>query len=125
MKVCIESILHDIKHISEEASQKCVNRRQFHNTMQQKIVNLANSFNIKGLKEYRVRDGLIDVAWLSDLNPIAVFEIDSSLRIKSIRKLLAVEVPSRFWVYYKYDPNNLIGVIQLQHIRFKRERSGN
>ena len=135
----IESILHNIKCISEEIAQKSVSKRQFHNLMQQRIINLANSFNLKGLSEYRVdniradgRNGLIDVVWLADLRPVTVFEIDSSIRIKSIKKLLAVEAPFRFWVYYgsknltslihKYNPDNLIQVIQLQNIHFKRGR---
>lgn len=134
----IESVLHNIKCISEEILQKFVTKRQFHNAMQQRIINLANSFNLKGLSEYRVdniradgRDGLIDVVWLADSRPIAVFEIDSGIRIKSIKKLLAVKVPFRFWVYYgpknltslihKYNPDNLIQIIQLQDIRFKKE----
>jgi len=132
----IESVLHNIKCISEEISQKSVSKRQFHNVMQQRIINLANSFNLKGLSEYRVdniradgRNGRIDVAWLVDFRPVTVFEIDSRVRIKSIKKLLAVKAPFRFWVYYgsenlasliyKYNSDNLIQVIQLQDIYFK------
>jgi len=135
----IESVLHNIKCISEEISQKSVSKRQFHNAMQQRIINLANSFNLKSLSEYRVdniradgRNGRIDVVWLADLRPVTVFEIDSRIRIKSIKKLLAVKVPFRFWVYYgsknlaslihKYNSDNLIQVIQLQDIYFKRGR---
>lgn len=133
----IESVLHNIKCISEEISQKSVSKRQFHNVMQQRIINLANSFNLKGLSEYRVdnirvdgRNGRIDVVWLADLRPVTVFEIDSRIRIKSIKKLLAVKVPFRFWVYYgsknltslihKYNSDNLIQVVQLQDIHFER-----
>lgn len=125
------SIEFILKCISEEIAQKSVSKRQFHNAMQQRIVNLANSFYLKGLREYRVdniradgRGGLIDVVWLAGLRPVAVFEIDSRIRIKSIKKLLAVEAPFRFWVYYgsknltslihKYNSDNLIRVIQLQ-----------
>lgn len=132
----IKSVLHNIKCVSEEILQKSVSKRQFHNAMQQRIINLANSFNLKGLSEYRVdniradgRDGRIDVVWLADLRPVTVFEIDSRIRIKSIKKLLAVEVPFRFLVYYgpknltslihKYNSDNLIQVIQLQDIYFK------
>ncbi len=132
----IESVLHNIKYISEEISQKSVSKRQFHNAMQQRIINLANSFNLKGLSEYWVdniradgRGGRIDVVWLADLRPITVFEIDSRVRIKSFKKLLAVKAPFRFWVYYgpknltslihKYNSDNLIQVIQLQDIRFR------
>ncbi|MBU4259588.1 MAG: hypothetical protein KKI12_09040 [Proteobacteria bacterium] len=135
----IESVLHNIKCVSEEISQKSVSKRQFHNVMQQRIINLANSFNLKGFSEYRVdniradgRNGRIDVVWLADLRPVTVFEIDSRIRIKSIKKLLAVKVPFRFWVYYgsknitslihKYNSDNLIQVIQLQDIYFKRRK---
>ena len=135
----IESILHDIKHISEEVLQKYVTRRQFHETMQRRIISLATSFNLKGLSEYRVhniranrRDALIDVVWLTDVEPLTVFEIDSSTRAKSVKKLLAAKVPFRFWIYYgsrdpkplihKYDPDSLIQIIRLQGIHFKRKR---
>ncbi|MBO8131985.1 MAG: hypothetical protein H0Z29_10825 [Candidatus Marinimicrobia bacterium] len=135
----IESVIHDIKHISEEILWKSLNRKQFHDAIQHGITNLANSFNLKGLSEYRVdnfradgRGDLIDVVWLADLRPVSVFEIDSSFRIKSIKKLLAVEVPFRFWVYYgtkdatfliqKYDPKNIIRVVQLENIRFKKRK---
>lgn len=138
----VESVLHNIKCISEEIAQKSVSKRQFHNLMQQGIINLANSFNLKGLSEYRVsniradgRAGLIDVVWLVDLRPVTVFEIDSRIRIKSIKKLLAVKIPFRFWIYYghknltfliqKYNPDNLIQVIQLQDIYFKKSKSSN
>ena len=135
----IESVLHNIKRISEEIAQKSVSKRQFHNLMQQRIISLANNFNLESLSEYRVdniradgRNGRIDVVWLADSRPVTVFEIDSRIRIKSIKKLLAVEVPFRFWVYYgpkglpsliqKYNFGNLIRVIQLQDIYFKRGR---
>lgn len=92
----IESVLYNIKCISEEISQKSVSKRQFHNAMQQRIINLANSFNLEGLSEYRVdniradgRNGRIDVVWLADLRPVTVFEIDSRIRIKSIKNCIS------------------------------------
>ncbi len=132
-QVYIESVLHNIKCISEEIMQKSVSKRQFHKVMQQRIIHLASSFDLKGLSEYRVnniradgRDGLIDVVWLADTRPVTVFEIDSRIRIKSIKKLLAVEVPFRFWVYYgsksliplihRYNFDNLIQIIQFPPI---------
>ena len=135
----IEAVLHNIKCVSEEFSQKSVSRKQFHNAMQQRIINLANSFNLKGLSEYRVdniradgRAGLIDVVWLTDSRPVTVFEIDSRIRIKSIKKLLAVKVPFRFLVYYgpkgltsliqKYNPENLIQVIPTARYTLQTQR---
>lgn len=135
----IESLIHDIREISEEISWKSLNKKQFHDAMQYSITKLAANFNLKGLSEYRVdnvrvdgRGGLIDVVWLANLRPVAVFEIDSSFRIKSIKKLLAVETPLRVWVYYgtkdatslipKYDPKNLILVVQLENIHFKKRK---
>lgn len=116
-----------------------MSRKQFHDAIQHSITNLANSFNLKGLSKYRVDNiradgggGLIDVVWLANLRPIAVFEVDSSFRIKFIKKLLAVEVPFRFWVYYgtkdaisliqKYDPKSLIQVVRLEGIWFKKRK---
>ena len=135
----VESVIYDIKRISEKILWKILNRRQFHDAIQQSITNLANSFNLKGLSEYRVnnvradgRGSLIDVVWLANWRPIVAFEIDSSFRIKSIKKLLTVEALFRVWVYYgtkdatfliqKYDPKNLIRVVQLKNVYFKKRR---
>lgn len=135
----IESVIHNIKHGMKEISRESLNRRQFHDAMQFSITNLANIFNLKGLSEYQIdkvradgRGGLIDVVWFADLRPVAVFEIDSSIRVKSIKKLLAAKAPFRFWVYYgakdatsliqDYDSQNLIRVVRLEGTCFKKRK---
>jgi len=126
----IECILRDINQISKVALQESTSRREFHTEMQHRIFQLAERFNLKSLNEYWVpniradgRGGLIDVVWLADSRPVTAFEIDSSPRYKSIKKLLSIDVPFPFWVYYgskystqfihRYDFENRIQVIQL------------
>jgi len=136
-KVFINSVVRKINQISEEILQRFLSKKEFHKALQQKIVDLASSFNLRGSSEYRIqnvradgRGGSIDVIWKANSRPFAVFEIDSFPRSKSIKKLLLVGTPFRFWVcygsknptlvLYKHDSNNLIKVIKLQNIHFKR-----
>lgn len=45
----------------------------------------------------------------SEIKPIAIFEIDSSIRTKSIVKLLNTEASHKFWIYYgNNDPNKFL-----------------
>jgi len=73
--------------------------------MQREIAHLATRYKGRGTIEYPVtrydgRRGLIDVVWLSGSNPVAAFEIDACLRKKSVQKLLTLDVPMRFWIYF-------------------------
>ena len=137
-KVFIDSVTQKIIQISKEISRISLTRKKFHDAMQQKIVEMANGFNLRGLREYRIqnvradgRGGSIDVVWMMGSKPFAVFEIDSFSRNKSIKKLLLVNAQFRFWVCYgfkdpaslirKYDLNNLIKVIRLKNIHFKKK----
>jgi len=135
----IESITKDIKKIASRISEKILNRKQVRNFLQNNITNLAKDYNLKGEKEYRINNiesskscGFIDVVWLENSKPVAIFEIDSSLRIKSIKKLLSVVIPLRFWIYYgsrdvksifqKNNLNNLIQIVKLEGINILRNQ---
>jgi len=138
----ISLITRKINQISEEILQRFLTKKQFHDAIQRKIVEMANSFNLRGLREYHVqnvrtdgRSGSIDVIWMANLGPVAVFEIDSFPRSKSIKKLLLIDALFRFWVCYgskdplslirKYDTNNLVQVIRLKNIHFSKKRQKN
>ncbi|MDD3043705.1 MAG: hypothetical protein PHV51_07950 [Methanosarcinaceae archaeon] len=119
----------------------------FHSGLQKYISAFAGKFGLCGAMEYPIRafrpdgkTGKIDVAWFEgpgpepgfrpEQPPVAVFEIDSGLRKKSIGKLLAVDAPFRFWVHYgkkeayslleKNDPEGLIRLIRVERPEFKK-----
>ena len=80
---------------------------EFHPFLQNKIAALANEFLLTPGKEFVIpgfrgdgHDGYIDVVWAIGLIPIVAIEIDSALREKSIKKLLASNANLLFWVYY-------------------------
>jgi hypothetical protein len=129
-----ESIIQDIERLAREVQHELMGREQFHSILKRKVARLARKFGLGRCSEYPVtrsdgKLGLIDVVWLSASRPVAAFEIDSSLRRKSIDKLLALEVPFRFWVYYgaknavslirEADPDGLIRLIKLQGVRLE------
>lgn len=106
-------------------------RFSFHQNLQHIISKLATDFGALSQVEYLVKDirnnssnGYIDIVWQRKLGVFAVFEIDSSLRAKSIAKLLVINANFRIWVYYgskdpfkfarKHDPQNKIFIIKIR-----------
>ena len=94
---------------AQESAGDAYNAIQFHNGLLNRIVDLADDYKLKGMPEFEVkalksrgRKWRLDVAWFRKTNRVhAVFEIDSSLRKKSIDKILAHgHVDYRFFVYY-------------------------
>ena len=84
------------------------------------------------LKEVRSnkQNGKIDVVWLQGGSiPIAAFEIDSAVRLKSIRKLLTINSQLRVWIVYgqknfdsflrSEDIENSIILLRLEMLRMK------
>ena len=64
---------------------------QFHDRLRNRIARLAREFGLRGSCEYEMeylheprKKGCIDVVWRSRYATVALFEIDSSLRVKSI-----------------------------------------
>jgi hypothetical protein len=84
---------------------------EFHTFLKNKIAALANKFFLTPEKEYVLPDfrgdnhnGYIDVVWAIGSIPIVAIEIDSALREKSVKKLLASNANLLFWVYYGVSP---------------------
>jgi hypothetical protein len=118
-----------------QSISKGIRRPEFHRELQKYLIELALNFDLQGVTEYKVyfwrdddRVGSIDVVWLDKNIPIVAFEIDSSARLKSIQKLLALNVQFRFWIYYgekditdllcKFNPRRLIRILQIEGINF-------
>ena len=96
---------------------------------------LAAKYDLYGRSEYKIEDfrgkgwdGYVDVIWATGFGkrgvPVAAFEIDSSLRKKSVEKLLAVDAPFRFWLYYGkkgadllLEESDLEGLITLVNVK--------
>jgi hypothetical protein len=130
----VRSVSERILEIASGLTSENMVPLDFHNTLQKKVADLGAEFGFKGVREYPVygseegTEGLADVAWMAKRRLTSVFEIDSSPKVKSVKKLLALESPFRFWVYYGHqhylsmvrsvDRNGLIEVIRLPHIYF-------
>lgn len=84
--------------------------RQMHDLAVQLGFTTIHEFPVQNLVENRV--GRIDIVWLSGLMPVAAFEVDSSLRKKSLLKLLAHPAMYRIWIYYgPVDPSKFVAEI--------------
>ncbi|BAU27748.1 hypothetical protein DFP93_1025 [Aneurinibacillus soli] len=98
-----------VRELTQNRKKKMVDKLEFHMALQKKLLEIAPDFCCYGEKEHLIphvqengRGGRIDVAWwtLADRKLLAVFEIDSTIRTKSLRKILHADCSYRFWVYY-------------------------
>ena len=104
---------HDIKNIR---------RGNYHIFFQYFLMNYAKEFNLIGIKEYKVKNGRIDVMWqLPNGENFIAFEIDTSNRVKSIKKLLDVEAEHRIWIcsayIVKFEKFKVFGEVTANEIR--------
>lgn len=105
----IEDITKNILEIYEVNKNKPRTNSEKHNGVQNEICNLAEKYGYTWWKEYsciysEVKKGFIDVVWCKDNVPMIAIEIDSSVRPKSVEKLLSFN-GERIWVYYGEDKN--------------------
>ena len=106
MQLDIDEVKKDINYMLSAASAKNFSRNEFHYKVQFALAELGKKYGLIGKREYFVDGygGAIDVAWLLDSVPVAVFEIDSSYRKKSIGKLSFIKSKYKFWIYYGMEP---------------------
>ncbi|AMA72730.1 hypothetical protein ACH33_07605 [Aneurinibacillus sp. XH2] len=114
-----------VRELTQNRKEKMVDKLEFHAALQKKLLELAPDFCCYGEKEHPIpnmqsngRSGRIDVAWwtLADRELLAVFEIDSTVRTKSLRKILHANSPHRFWVYYgNGEIKDLIETLDTEH----------
>ena len=111
----------------------------YHNGFTRQIAALAESFDCRGWTESAALfddpeqageqpleqlPGRVDVIWARRRLPVAVFEIDSTVKPRSFQKLKEAAAPHKLWVYFgkdlwafrtflqKHDPaKNIIPVI--------------
>ncbi len=133
---------HFVKSVSDKISKTAAELASaemapldFHNTLQRKVAELAAEFGFRGVREYPVYspgdgvEGLADVAWLAKQRLASVFEIDSAPKAKSVMKLVVLDSPFRFWIYYGHqhylsmvrsvDRSGSVEVIRLKNVYFE------
>ncbi len=99
-----DKVRNKIITILEMGETRSFRRGGFHTFVEDQIAALAVEFELKSRRRFGlgVDDALwgsADVGWLMDSIPVAVFEIDSSFRVKSIWNLTQKNIPNKFWVY--------------------------
>jgi len=99
----IQNIQLDINEIYNQ-NDKIKNKLDKHNTIQKEILNLARKYNFIPELEYKIfynnRSSKIDIVWHKNNKPFIAIEVDSSLREKSIGKLLLIDCDYKIWLYY-------------------------
>ena len=90
----------------------------YHNAFQKQIAALAETFDCRGWTESAALfddperaaeepplqlTGRVDVIWARRRIPVAVFEIDSTAKPRSLQKLKEAAAPHKFWVYFGRD----------------------
>jgi hypothetical protein len=89
----------------------------YHNAFQRHLVGLAETFGCRGwmeapalfddpetLEEVPIQlTGRVDVIWARQRLPVAVFEIDSTVKQRSFQKLKEAASPHKLWVYFGRD----------------------
>jgi hypothetical protein len=108
-----------------------------HSLLQRTVAQMSGRFALSAVTEYVLpkfrgeRDGHLDVVWMYGSIPVVAFEIDSSHRTKSLKKLLAINANLRFWIYFgasdgesfarSIDPVGIIHVIHLSASPHKQD----
>jgi len=130
----IRSVSERIRAIASRLNSENKASLDFHNSLQRRVTELGAEFGFRGVREYPVWSpggdvrGLADVAWMAKRRLVAIFEIDSTPKIKSVKKLTVLDAPFRFWIYYGHghylsmtrsvDRMGTVEVIRLQNIYF-------
>lgn len=89
---------------------------RFHNAFQLHVAHLANQFDCRGWTEsaatfmdpdepdtQTTSHGRIDVIWARSRLPVAIFEIDSTVKPRSFQKLKEGLAAHKFWIYFGKD----------------------
>lgn len=110
----LKEIQTDINDIFNQNS-KIKDKLEKHNKIQREIYNLANKYSLLSELEYKIfynnRNSKIDIVWHKDNKPFIAIEVDSSLREKSIGKLLLINCPYKIWLYYGKKESEFINFI--------------
>lgn len=110
-----ENVVNDIEktiqHVKEYFKSHPISSHRpikslFHDALQKELANLALEYGMHGYIEYSIchyagnRNGYIDVAWTGSDGTQLLMEIDSSVRPKSVQKLIKANSLMKVWLYY-------------------------
>jgi len=117
-----ETIVSSVYNRCLELELASLTRFAKHRALIRAIALLAKEFDAQPIREYPLaeyqeggRRQFTDVVWMSGSNIVAAFEIDSSLRRKSVEKLLLLPTQYKFWVYYgSKDPNAFLSTFGVE-----------
>ena len=92
---------------------------EYHNALQRQLAALAATFDCQGWTESAALfddpdgagdlagpvqlAGRVDVVWSRRRLPVAVFEVDSTVKPRSLQKLKEAAAAHKFWVYFGKD----------------------
>lgn len=103
----LENVFELTKHsYAEEGKILRGQKKKFHDILQKKVVEMAGLFGFEGYKELLIknyesdRNGYIDVVWKANRLNKVLIEIDSSPRVRSVKKLLKGSGEYKIWLYY-------------------------
>lgn len=138
-KSFIDAVSREIRTIASAIVRKSVTKDEFHHQLQNEIFELGRKYGCDPKREYHIkvpgekRQEQIDVVWTRHGGVYAAFELDSSLRPKSVWKLVTVNPPYPFWVYYGHrdfqtllqtvrenDAENITRIVKLNNIYFAK-----
>jgi hypothetical protein len=130
------AVANRIESIGRDLRQQRVCGWPFHRGFQRRLVAVAENFECHGFMEChagyegqtdQLHEGRIDVVWSQRRVPVAIFEIDRTVKPGSFWKLKEAEVPYKFWVYFgkdfwamdrfmrKNDPSREITLVKIRH----------
>ena len=112
----VQDIVARVKTIGMNLVKAKLAGIRFHNAFQLHVSTLAGQFDVRGWTESAATfmdpdepestttaHGRIDVVWARNRIPMAIFEIDSTVKPRSLAKLREGLSPHKFWVYFGKD----------------------
>ena len=112
----LQDIVVRVKTIGMNLVKARLTGIRFHNAFQIHVAHLAGQFDVRGWTESAATfmdpdepeatttsQGRIDVVWARMRRPVAIFEIDSTVKLRSFAKLREGLSPHKFWIYFGKD----------------------
>ena len=101
----IKCTIHkNINEVADIISKHAGNKTKFHDSLQKYLCGMSMEYKFESSIEHIIINGKmkgrIDVVWKDGDNIICAIEIDSSRRVKSVKKLKSVNAINKIWIVY-------------------------
>lgn len=103
-------IVADVRAIGHRLKRQGLKGIGYHNGFCRAVAALAEAYDYRGFNECGAEyeldghvDGRMDVVWAQHRRPVILFEIDSTVKHASVRKLLTCAAAHRYWIYFGDD----------------------